>query len=87
MIEVKTKAEQALERQASWAKLTPAQQLNELDRRLGKGVGAKKQRAKLTKILKMIDPMPEVVKQSAVVEAPIVTKEKKKAKDRRAEQR
>lgn len=87
MIEVKTKVEQALERQASWAKLTPTQQLNELDRRLGKGVGAKKQRAKLTKILKMIVTMPEVVKQSAVVETPIVTKEKKKAKDRRAEQR
>jgi hypothetical protein len=36
------------ERNAHWANLTPAQKINELDRRLGKGVGAKRQREKLS---------------------------------------
>ena len=31
----------------AWAKLTYEQQLADLDRRLGKGIGAKKQRAKI----------------------------------------
>ena len=34
-------------RNTRWAALTPAQQLAELDKRLGVGVGAKKQRARL----------------------------------------
>jgi len=38
-------------RQEEWAKLTPQQQLAELDSRLGKGIGAKKQRAKLAKAI------------------------------------
>lgn len=43
----KVKKEEADERQAGWAALSAAEQLAELDRRLGKGVGAKKQRAKI----------------------------------------
>lgn len=35
------------ERNAYWRGLTPAQQRADLDRRLGKGVGAKRQREKL----------------------------------------
>jgi hypothetical protein len=37
----------AEERQEAWAKMTPQQQLKALDGRLGKGVGAKKQRARI----------------------------------------
>lgn len=32
---------------AEWAELSPSQQLAALDRRLGKGVGARKQRARI----------------------------------------
>ena len=38
---------EALERQKVWGNLNPQQQLEDLDRRLGKGVGAIKQRARL----------------------------------------
>lgn len=41
------KREEGEERNAEWRKLTPAQQIASLDRRLGKGVGAKRQRGKL----------------------------------------
>jgi len=49
---MRTKAEkraEAVERNESWAELSPKQQLADLDRRLGKGEGAKKQRAKIAK--------------------------------------
>ncbi len=38
---------QTVARNEVWAKLSPTDQLASLDSRLGKGVGAKKQRAKL----------------------------------------
>ena len=41
------KQKEAIERNEAWAQLTPKQQLADLDRRLGKGIGAKKQRAKI----------------------------------------
>ena len=41
------KQTEATVRNEAWAKLTPEQQLADLDRRLGKGIGAKKQRAKI----------------------------------------
>jgi len=41
------KRAEAVERNESWAELSPKQQLADLDRRLGKGEGAKKQRARL----------------------------------------
>lgn len=41
--------ERAEAEQAVWAELGPARQLEMLDRRLGKGKGAKKQRARLAK--------------------------------------
>jgi len=43
------KREEAKERQNAWAVQTPQQQIKELDRRLGKGLGAKKQRAKIAR--------------------------------------
>ena len=41
------KQKEAIERNETWAKLTYEQQLVDLDRRLGKGIGAKKQRARI----------------------------------------
>ena len=41
------KQREAIERNETWAKLTYEQQLADLDRRLGKGIGAKKQRARI----------------------------------------
>ena len=41
------KQREAIERNETWAKLTYEQQLEDLDRRLGKGIGAKKQRARI----------------------------------------
>ena len=41
----------AIERQAKWNKLTPKEQLADLDKRLGKDIGAKKQRARLAKLI------------------------------------
>ena len=42
-----TKQQEAIERNEYWAQLTPEQQLDVLDIRLGKDVGAKKQRARI----------------------------------------
>lgn len=42
----------AAERSKAWRSLKPAQQLKELDNRLGVGMGASKQRAKIAKLLK-----------------------------------
>ena len=42
-----TKQTEAAVRNEAWAKLTYEQQLEDLDRRLGKGIGAKKQRARI----------------------------------------
>ena len=41
------KQKEAIERNEAWAQLTPKQQIADLDRRLGKNIGAKKQRARI----------------------------------------
>lgn len=49
------KKRQQLERESrfkKWQSLTPSQQLADLDRRLGKGVGAGKQRARIAEAIK-----------------------------------
>ena len=52
------KETEAIVRNEAWAKLTPEQQLADLDRRLGKGIGAKKQRARIQ--YKIDNPQVEV---------------------------
>ena len=52
------KETEAKVRNEAWAKLTPEQQLESLDNRLGKGIGAKKQRAKIQS--KINNPQVEV---------------------------
>jgi len=45
------RAKEAVERQEAFGKLSPQQRLTLLDARLGAGVGAKRQRAKLSKLI------------------------------------
>ena len=53
-----TKQTEAAVRNEAWAKLTYEQQLADLDKRLGKGIGAKKQRARIQ--YKIDNPQVEV---------------------------
>ena len=48
---IKQKREEAQIRQEEYSKLTPKQKLDRLDARLGPGVGAKKERARLEALL------------------------------------
>ena len=52
------KQKEAIERNEAWAQLTPEQQIADLDRRLGKDIGAKKQRARIQ--YKIDNPQVEV---------------------------
>lgn len=45
------KKQEAVERNEAWASLTPLQQMAALDRRLGTGVGAAKQRKKIQRLI------------------------------------
>ncbi len=44
---IEIKKDEALTRQEAYSKLTPSQKIQKLDRNLGKGVGAKKERERL----------------------------------------
>jgi len=77
-------------RQKDWASLSTADQIKALDARLGKGVGASKQRARLSGAKKAA-PAPEVPQVAAKAtseevgtEAAPVSTKKQKAKERRA---
>ena len=72
---------EALERDAFWAKLSPQEQLAALDKRLGKGVGAEKQRAKIQARIEAARTAP------ANAGAPAGKDLHMKAKDRRAAER
>ena len=47
ILNIMDKQQEAFDRNKIWAQLTPEQQLNSLDERLGKGIGAKKQRDRI----------------------------------------
>ena len=51
MSELTLKQKEAIARQEHWANLTPEQKLADLDSRLGKGNGAKKQRERLNDLI------------------------------------
>ena len=67
-----SKTQEAIERNNRWAQLTPEQQLEDLDRRLGKGVGAKKQRIRIQ--YRIDNPQIEIQKERKL---------KKRAKNKR----
>ena len=56
------KQTEAAVRNEAWAKLTYEQQLADLDKRLGKGIGAKKQRARIQ--YKIDNPQIEVQREN-----------------------
>lgn len=76
----KEKREEAIERDTAWRSLSVKDQLSALDKRLGVGVGAQKQRARLESILKN----PPKAKESKAPEKSLVnqkqTPEEKAAK-------
>ena len=49
---LKVSKEAAMIREEEWRKLTPQQQIAALDQRLGKNVGATKQRARINALIK-----------------------------------
>ena len=53
---------EAIARNEHWAQLTPEQQLESLDSRLGKDIGAKKQRAKIQS--KISNPQVEIQREN-----------------------
>lgn len=81
------KRKESAERQKEWSNLTLRQQLETLDRRLGKGVGAAKQRARILngieKSKQQPVPEPKKVLETITVEDGNCLK----AKDRRALER
>jgi hypothetical protein len=75
----KVRREEAKERQENYSKLTVEQKLAAIDAKLGMGIGAKKQRARLIAMLEKPEPkeleLPEIVEDAG--------KKRIKAKDRR----
>lgn len=75
------KCEEAKEREAAWRKLSPTQQLTDLDKRLGNGVGAVKQRARLQLKLGKVQVQEQV--QQKTISLTDVVEEKKLKKPKR----
>jgi hypothetical protein len=77
----KSKKQQDIEgKLVAWRKLTPAEQLADLDRRLGKGVGAAKQRARIQAKLDKQPAKAEAIATDVVKERPQRPKRQKKDK-------
>lgn len=74
------KRSEAKERQEVWSKLSPKEQLAALDARLGKGIGATKQRARLQNLI----DRPKQVAKAPKEEIKQETAPGLKAKERRA---
>lgn len=72
--------EEGIERNAEWRALSTAEQLASLDRRLGKGVGAKRQRTKFDALLHPpVSSAPDVLHLPEPIE-PVEPAKKKKFK-------
>jgi len=69
---------EAKERDEYWRKLSPVQQLADLDKRLGLGVGAVKQRARLSAKLNKV--VPQKMETTIVTSAVEIKPEKQKTK-------
>jgi hypothetical protein len=78
----KLRQKEAKERLTVWQKLSPREQLASLDGRLGKGVGAQKQRARIAVALAESKPLTGIGKRTAPAE-----QVKQKAKERRAQEK
>ena len=77
-------------RKEDYDSLTIMQKLSMLDNKLGKGIGAKKQREKLQALLVPAKPLEEITKMVEVINAATskpVEKKKLKAKDRKRNER
>lgn len=70
------KRAEARERDEAWAKLSLAEQVAVLDRRLGKGVGARKQRAKLARLAQIQSQVKPVVSNNTNTNQPVVVNQK-----------
>lgn len=84
--ERKTEAEA---RQKAWAELSPSDQIKSLDLRLGKGMGAEKQRARLVAGKRPVVVEPPVAQEAsakAPTEGEAPASKKLKAKERRAKE-
>lgn len=79
------KRSEATERQAKWARLTPQQQVKALDYRLGKDVGAVKQRARIWALIRA--SINRSTASSKHVEKKTIPDSKERAKDRRERER
>jgi hypothetical protein len=75
VLRAELRASSALERQAAYNTLTVQQKLERLDKQFGPGLGAKKQRAKLAKLLN---------KEPAKVAAPVAQAEPQQPKVKRS---
>lgn len=75
-----SKRSEALKRQAAWAALTPQEQLADLDLRLGKGQGARKQRAQIALRMEKAEPTaPVFMSHAEAKRAAVLTRHKEMA--------
>jgi hypothetical protein len=81
---VEIRQEDAEKRNGEWKKLTPEKQLADLDARLGKGVGAAKQRAKLQSKIESAPAKRQKQEDQAVPQESVVESKPKKETKKKA---